>query len=242
MKSLLCLGLALCLVGCVTTPAPVKPQEVIVTVKGQEVADVKKSQPEGKQADKIAKTMAIPYTDPELPVGSYLIGDVGYMTLWAYISAADALNLHKTVKVLQYKGIKKLYIILNSGGGSAFDGMAVADLLVRASQEGMDVTVEANGCVASAAVVIFAAGKHRIAAKGTVFMIHDIKLGKMFAFEGRDDLRSQQEMIDIEEDRYNSLISERSKLSKDRIKEMCRRTTWFTAQQALEYGLADEIK
>ncbi|MBV6342816.1 Clp protease ClpP [Candidatus Magnetobacterium casense] len=228
--------LVLKLCGCATSPSSQESvHRVIVTCENGKATEQQKE-------DAIKKVMTVPYTDPELPTGSYIIGDTGYFTLWAHIGTMDCLNLFKSIEVMKFKKIGKLHMLINSGGGSAFDGMALADLLIRASKDGMEVTCEASGVVASAAVPIFAVGTKRIASKGTIFMIHEGKLHKFLAAEGKDDLRSQQEMLDMEETRYNTILSERSKLSISEIEKMCKRTTWFTAEKAKEWGFVDEIK
>jgi ATP-dependent protease ClpP protease subunit len=190
----------------------------------------------------IRKTMDIPYLEPEFDATAKQIGDVVYFPIWSYISGNDTLALWKTVQVAKHKKLSKLVIYINSGGGSAFDGLGVCDVILAAQKDGFEVTTEANGLVASAAVPIFAVAQKRISSPGTIFMIHEASLFKFISDEKKSDLVAQTKMIELLEGRYNQLISSRSKLTIEELKAKCKETTWFTAEQAKEWGLVDEIK
>ena len=73
-------------------------------------------------------------------------------------------------------------------------------------------------------------------------MIHEASLFKFISDEKKGDLIAQTKMIELLETRYNDLIAKRSKLTVKELQEKCKETTWFTAQQAKEWGLVDEIK
>lgn len=190
----------------------------------------------------IRKTMDIPYLEPEFDSTAKQIGDSVIFPIWSHISGNDTLALFKTIQVMKYKKLTKLYIYLNSGGGSAFDGLGICDVILAAQNDGLSVTVEANGLVASAAVPIFAVCQKRISAPGTIFMIHEVSLFKFISDEKKGDLVAQTKMVDLLESRYNQLIADHSKLSVEELKTKCKDTTWFTAKEALEWGLVDEIK
>lgn len=224
--------------GCVTAnvAGPVKPQEVLVRVQGS--GDVKA---EPSDPDKVSRTMSIPYEGVKWPSNAHVIGDTAYYELWGGISTTEALDIWRTIKIAEHRKVGKLHIYINSGGGSAFDGLAIADMLIQAKGKGMAVTTEASGLVASAAVPIFAVGQKRIASEGTIFMIHEGKLLKFLTSEGKDDLISQQKMMDITEGRYNRLLQKHSKLSLEQIEKMSAKTTWFTSLEAQEWGLVDEV-
>jgi ATP-dependent protease ClpP protease subunit len=228
----------LAMMGCaqnIPPPASVQPQEVIVKV-------VTDGDAKAQTDHDVSRTMQIPYDEPEFDTYCKQVGDTLYFPVWSYINSADTLLLWKNLQVAKHKGIKKLHIYVNSGGGSGFDGLGISDVLIGIENEGMEVTTEANGLVASAAVPIFVVGQHRIATASTMFMIHESSLFKFIADEKRSDLITQAKMMEMLEARYNKLISERSKLSIEDLKEKCKATTWFTAQEALEWGLVDEIK
>jgi len=195
-----------------------------------------------KDDNSIKRVMDVPYLEPEFDATARQIGDTVYFPVWAFISGNDTLALWKTIQVAKHKGLKKLIIYINSGGGSAFDGLGVCDVILGAQKDGFHVTTEANGLVASAAVPIFAVADKRISTPGTIFMIHEASLFKFISDEKKTDLIAQTKMIDLLEGRYNELIAKRSKLTIPELQAKCKETTWFTAKQALEWGLVDEIK
>jgi len=196
------------------------------------------------EKDKIVKTQQIPYSEPEFKPPTFQLGDTVYIPIWSGIDTNDTLSLWNTINIAKYKKLTKLYIYINSGGGSVFAGLGLSDVLLAAKKDGFEITTEANGIVASAAVTVFIVGDKgkRIATKGTVFMLHRGKMFKLFSEETKDDLRAQQEMFAIVDARYNKLISDSSNLSEQEVENKCNYTTWFTADEALEWGLVDIVK
>ena len=224
--------------GCITANVikPLPTQELIIKVQNDTGAKVDVD----KKAE-INKTMSIPYTDPEFSGDAIRIGDMVCYSIWGGISAYEPLNFKKTLEVMKYKGIKKMKLFINSGGGSAFDGLAVSDMMEKAIKNGIEINTEASGLIASASVPIFGVGQYRMATRGTMFMVHSVKLFKLFSQEGKSDLRAQHKMMTILEDRYNSVLENHSKLSRKEWSDKCEKTTWFTSEEALEWGLVDEI-
>jgi len=240
MKKLFALLAVIILGGCVTaTPVSVPPQSHEVKIIVQSATDAKV---EVSDKDKITRTMEVPNDEPAWPNNVMLIGDTVHYTLWAYIDVSDPLHFWKTVNIARHRGIKKIHLYINSGGGSAFAGLGFADNILTAIADGFTVTTEANGIVASAAVPIFAVGQKRAATKGTMFMLHEGKLFKFFSEESRNDLASQKRMMDLLEDRYNQILKDHSKLTLEQIQAKCAATTWFTAEEALEWGLVDLLR
>lgn len=210
---------------------------VLITISQGSCEEPKKDDP-----SIIRKTMDIPYLEPEFDATAKQIGNTVYFPIWSFISGNDTLALWKTIQVAKHKKLSKLVIYINSGGGSAFDGLGVCDVILAAQRDGFNVTTEANGLVASAAVPIFAVGDTRISSPGTIFMIHEAALFKFFSEEKKGDLIAQTKMIELLETRYNELIAKRSKLTVKELQAKCKETTWFTASQALDWGIVDEIK
>jgi len=240
MKKILIVLLAIAFSGCVTaTVHKLPPQEIVVKVENGTDAKVeaKKDEP-----DKIRKVMNVPYKEPEFSGDAIQIGDMVFYSIWGHISSIEPLNFKKTLEVMRHKGIKKMKLFINSGGGNAFDGMAVADMMEKSIKEGVEINTEASGLIASAAVPIFAVGQYRISTHGTMFMVHQGKLFKLFSQEDKADLKAQHMMMSLEEDRYNTILEKHTNLSKKEWADRCEKTTWFTAREAKEWGLLDEIR
>ncbi|MEM2899576.1 MAG: ATP-dependent Clp protease proteolytic subunit [Thermoplasmata archaeon] len=194
------------------------------------------------QADDIKKTMEIKNPNLTLSSNTGILGSKAFIRITSGLETYDAASLWSDFCFLAENGIKDVELYIHSGGGSAFAGLALADEIERAQKEGFRITAHARGIVASAAVPIVAVCNRRLATKGTIFMVHETKLFKYPGGETAKDLRSQQEMIEITRNRYIETLTRRSKLSKDKWMIMEDRITWFSAEQALEWGLIDEIE
>ena len=178
----------------------------------------------------------------ELSGNTFLMGDTAYYCLWGSINQSEALFLWRDMTILKNRGIKKLSMYINSGGGQAPAGMSMADTLRLAGASGMHVEIHASGMVASAAVPIYLSAEKRSASKNTTFMIHRGTIFKWQTSETLSDLNSQREMMQMSEDQYITFVEERTTLTRKEIEEKLDKTTWFTAEQAKEWGFVHEIK
>lgn len=200
---------------------------------------------EEPEQDKNVVQRAMEVNNPEATFSGVcsIIEGVGYMQFYGGLSATDTKSFWLDVAILKERHkIMKIKLFLNSGGGSAYDGISLADLVSVAQKDGFEIDVFASGLVASAAVPIIAVCGKRIASEGCMFMVHKAKLFKYAAQESIDDLEAQKEMMGNIRSRYLSILASRSKLSKDEWETLLEKTTWFTAKQALEWGLIDEIR
>jgi ATP-dependent protease ClpP protease subunit len=170
---------------------------------------------------------------------------LAFIKIFAGLSVSDVTRLWQDIMYLAYEtDIKKVKLFINSPGGDAFSGLALADLIMRAqSQHGITFEANASGIIASAAVPPFTVCNYRIAAPGTIFMVHEAALWKWPGRETSSDIRAQNELMILLQDRYLAYLVERSKLSLDKWQLMEKATTWFSAEKALnEIGIVDEIK
>jgi len=187
------------------------------------------------------KTMEVKNEQGQLSDNVFLLDDTAYWTAWGGIGTHDAQNFWKDLIILKKRGVKNLWVYLNSPGGSAYDGLSFADMIKEANKY-FNVTVEATGLVASAAIVILVAGEHRVARSNTIFMVHLGRIMKFFSEETIKDLEAQRRMMNLVAEMYNGVIKERTKLTLKEISAYCEKETWFSAKQAKEWGFIDEIK
>ncbi|KKM84746.1 hypothetical protein LCGC14_1296140 [marine sediment metagenome] len=230
-------------VGCATTTSTRAPlqQEVIVKIQAVDPTKVEVS----KNGEVIRKSMSIDNPNASLSRMSTIMGDLALVKLYSSLTVGDVGNLHNDVTYL-YKmtNIRKMTVFINSPGGDAFSGLALADQLERAKRMGFEVTMEASGIVASAAVPVFASGTkgRRFAAPGTIFMVHEASIWKWPGRETASDIRSQGRLMDIIRDRYIEKMSANTILSKEDWEMLELKTTWFSAKEAKEWGLVDKIE
>ena len=240
LPSLLVLFLVM---GCATTSKNPSKQlvEIVVKVESADPTKVEVS----KDGEVIHKSMDIPNPNGSLSRMTTLMGDEAIVKLYSSLTVGDVSNLHNDVKYLfKMTDIRKINVFINSPGGDAFSGLALADQIVKAKRLGFEVTMEASGIVASAAVPIFAVGTkgRRFAAPGTIFLVHEASIWKWPGRETASDIRSQGRLMDIIRDRYIEKMSANTILSKEDWEVLEIKTTWFSAKEAKKWGLVDEIE
>jgi ATP-dependent Clp protease protease subunit len=179
---------------------------------------------------------------PSLAEEVSIIGDKAIATIWSGISTSDVKNFWNDIQVLKSKGITKLDVWINSPGGDAFQGLALADEIQAAQDQGLVITAYASGIVASAAVPIFAVCSFRYAKPSTIFMVHEAALWKWPGRETQSDIASQGKMMELLQRTYLNLLVSRSNLSFEEWQLLEAKTSWFGAKEALKYGLIDGIK
>jgi ATP-dependent Clp protease protease subunit len=185
-----------------------------------------------------------PYLEPSALMMINRAEDLAFVKLFSGLSVSDVTRLWQDIMYLAYETkIRTVKIFINSPGGDAFSGLALADLIMNA-QQWFDISFEAHafGIIASAAVPPFAVCKKRFAASGTIFMVHEAALWKWPGRETASDIRSQNELMIMLQDRYLNYLVAHTNVSLDDWQAMEKKTTWFNADQAMELGLVDEIK
>ncbi|HUV84646.1 MAG TPA: ATP-dependent Clp protease proteolytic subunit, partial [Methanosarcinales archaeon] len=173
----------------------VSPNPVVHEIKISVAADSPQTVTiqQEKSEEKISKTMQIPNHEGSLSNLSFLIGDEIFVKIFSALTVADVTNLWNDICVItkKYTNIKTMNLFINSPGGDAFSGLALADHLIRAQKAGIRVIAHASGIIASAAVPVFAVCDERLAAPGTIFMVHETSIWKWPGRETASDIRSQ---------------------------------------------------
>jgi ATP-dependent Clp protease protease subunit len=135
--------------------------------------------------------------------------------------------------------VKKLKVRINSNGGEVKEGLAVYNLLTDLAEKGYEVETICDGFACSAASVIFMAGTKRTMNKASLLLIHN---AWTFAIGDANELRKQAD--DIEKVTLPSIeiYKSVSNLSEKEIVKMMNEETWITADEALKWGFATEVK
>jgi ATP-dependent protease ClpP protease subunit len=220
--------------------APPQPQEVVVKVQA---ADPAKVTVEEQEKDRVNRSMEVPNPEGRLSQLSFVSKDKAFVKIFSGLSVADVTRLWNDLVVLENNTkIRNVNLFINSPGGDAFSGLALADQIERARRKGFTITAHASGIIASAAVPVFAVCDVRLAAPGTIFMVHEAALWKWPGRETASDIRSQNELMGLLRDRYINKLVDNSKLEKQKWEELEKKTTWFSADKAKDWGLVDSIE
>lgn len=165
-------------------------------------------------------------TDDKTEVTIYgVIGD----TWWGEsTSASDVRN------VLKDNDSKEIVINLNSGGGDAFDGIAIYNQL---KNHDAKIIVNIDGFAASAASVIAMAADELNMNTGTMLMIHE---ASTFAWGTKKEMKAALNALEGLDTSLADIYMTRFKGERSEIEAFIENETWFTAEQAITLGLADE--
>lgn len=175
------------------------------------------------------RTVTAEVGEPELWIYDYI--DAWADPEWGGVSArmvVDALAAVGPVPALSVR--------LSSPGGDYFEGVAIYNALVRHAAH---VTVHVDALAASAASVIAMAGDRVIMGQGAQIMIHE---ARTFEYGCAEDFRATALMLDQTNDDIAGFYATRSGTGDATTwREAVRKETWYTAQAAVDAGLADEI-
>ncbi len=159
----------------------------------------------------------------------FMIGEISYRMATEVIMKLLYLdNLKRGVEISLY---------INSPGGSVDDTMAIYDTM---RFIGSPVATYCIGRAQSGAAVILAAGTkgRRHALPHAKVMLHQPWGGVTGQAE---DIRIQAEEIVKAKKMINELLAKHTGLSPERIAEETERDKYLTAEEALQYGLIDDV-
>ena len=140
----------------------------------------------------------------------------------------------------------ELTVNISTYGGDVFEALAISGVLENLKK---DITTIGFGIVASAGTVILLSGKKRKMAKNAFFMIHNptaVTGGEADEMRKTADLldKIQTQLVDI----YVNAIEKSGKLidgdrdaTAKKVTKWVENETWFSADEALQYGFIDEI-
>lgn len=133
------------------------------------------------------------------------------------------------------KGAAGVDVRINSPGGFIAEGTAIYNTI---KQSKVPVTVYIDGLAASIASLIAMGGKTIKMAQNALMMIHN---PRALVMGESSDLRKMADLLDKMKSVELSAYSGRSALTEDEVAQAMDAETWYTAQEAVDVGLADEI-
>ena len=149
-------------------------------------------------------------------------------------SAAD---FDKAIKAVKESGATKLLIRINSPGGVCTEAVAMRGILANAGFEEINIRIEGL-CASAATDIATLPGAHVAITEGSEYMIHN---PWTFAIGNADDLEHAIERLRNIEKTSRGFYAKKCGQSDEQIKEWMDAETWFTADEAVEYGFCDEL-
>ena len=150
-------------------------------------------------------------------------------------SAAD---FDKAIKEVLESGATKLLLRINSPGGIVTESVAMRSILVNAGFEEINIRIEGT-CASAATNIATLPGAHVVIAEGSEYMIHRPMGGcRGFASDMENYANRLRNMEQVTRRFYMTKTGQ----SEEQVKAWMDAETWFTAEQAVEYGFADELQ
>lgn len=132
--------------------------------------------------------------------------------------------------------VDTLNIRINSPGGLVNEAVAIRAMLI-AHPAKKEITIEGN-CLSAATLIACIPGAHVKIAKGSLYMIHQPRVGAWGTVS--DMLDAYNYLKKIEED-VADIYAERTGATPEEMREAMTPGTWYRAQEAVNAGFADEV-
>lgn len=166
----------------------------------------------------------------------------GYIVTRKYVEEKNnpdvtAKDFDTMLKDVAAQGAKKLTLRINSGGGNVYQAVAMRTMLLNAPFDSVDVRIDGI-CASAATLLACIPDAHVSIAEGAMFMIHnpsDAVWGNASEME-----RCAQKLRKMESD-VRDIYTKRCGKDDAELQSLMEAETWFTAQEAVDAGFADEL-
>jgi ATP-dependent Clp protease protease subunit len=149
------------------------------------------------------------------------------MTQRVFNRLVDAIN----------SGVKTLHLLIQSSGGIIGEGIALHNFLKNMP---IDIVAYNGGSIQSIAVIAFLGAKRRMASKSATFMMHKATFNPGRASTSFQ-LNAATQSLMVDDDRIENILRQHIVMPEEKWNVHRFADLFITADDALEYGLIDEI-
>ncbi len=129
----------------------------------------------------------------------------------------------------------KIYLHINSYGGSVFAGLSSVDYIMKSK---VPVVSVIDGCAASAATMMSVTASHRQMNRHAYMLIHQLSSGLWGKYEElKDDMENCDSFMKV----IKEIYEEHTQVPKKELDKILKHDLWWDAEKCLKYGLIDEI-
>lgn len=151
----------------------------------------------------------------------------------------DSYSAKDLLEDIKAESFNKINLYINSPGGDVFDGVAIYNIFQRVkSDKNIKVDVHIDGMAASIASIIAMVGDKIYMPANSMIMIHN---PWTYTTGNAIELRKTAEELDKICDSMKTIYLKRFNQTDEKLTELLDSETWLTADEALEYGLCDEV-
>ena len=138
-------------------------------------------------------------------------------------------------KLYQLDKVPKVYLHINSYGGSVFAGFGSVDYIRNCNAPVVSII---DGCAASAATIMSVVAEERYMHEHAFMLVHQLSSGMWGKFEEmKDDMKNNEMLMK----KIIGIYEQHTKIPKSKIKDILKRDLWWDAKTCLKYGLVDDI-
>jgi len=168
-----------------------------------------------------------------------------HIYFYSEIKRNSILTLNKKIKELETKLLgyadsmewepPGIFLHINSFGGSVFAGIAAMDQIIKCK---IPIYTVIDGCAASAATFLSVVGRKRFINKHAHVLIHQLSSGFWGKFSQiEDEMKNLKKLMKM----IKNVYLDNTKITKKQLDKILNHDLWLNAEEALEYGLVDEI-
>jgi ATP-dependent Clp endopeptidase proteolytic subunit ClpP len=189
------------------------------------------------------------YTDVDMDIfdmGSSVSIRDNHIYFYGNVNTKNAIKLNTSIKDITKKLLSiqldydienlKIYLHINSFGGSVFAGLAIIDTILSSK---IPIVSIVEGSAASAATLISVVCSERIIKPNSFMLIHQISSG----FWGKME-EIKDEFINLKKltKKLKGIYKEHTSIEKEKLKGLLKRDLWLDSKECLEYGLVDKVE
>lgn len=166
----------------------------------------------------------------------------GELVLYGFVGAPDwDVDGFTSIDVLEALMLMSgpLAVRINSAGGVVTEGVAIYNAIrMHAERNGVEVSVFIDGAAYSTASLIAMAGDRIVMNAGTTMMVHD---PSTITFGNAAEQRQSADVLDKMANQFAAIYGARAGITPAAARDLMRAETWFTPEEAVAAGFADEV-
>ncbi len=168
-----------------------------------------------------------------------LMSDHRRLFITGEINEDSAMEFFKQVMILNLEDDQTpISVFINSTGGEIDNGLLIYDTIVSSKAP---IRTFCVGCAYSMGAILFASGKKRVMLPHSKLMLHEPLLGGKIGGNA-SSVKSISESLLETKAMMNRLLALHTGKTETEMDELTSYDHYFSAQEAVEMGLADEIK
>lgn len=168
-----------------------------------------------------------------------MAGETIYFGFTGAIESGSVARICAALNTAVNNNCAEAYLAFSSLGGYTADGIFLYNYL-RALP--IPVTIHATGNIASVAVAIFAGAETRYCSRHVLFMVHPTSVPGSAEGMSWERLKVLMDSALAEEDRTDGILRDRCAIPEEMLLARRSSEVHFSAQDAVKFGVAHEVK